>query len=131
MSSRGTTTSSLAQRYCCLSRDPHPLCSMLNEIAWLASVAEKSFTGIETSPKETVNDAMDRGAMLPSQVRQVERLSTPSRSCLRVRASRQRSPVSARRSAALEILKSSGCALESSSHVIGIDTGAPAAPLGE
>src|SRR2546426_4994848 len=32
----------------------------------LASVAEKSFTGIETSPKETVSDAMARGAMLPS-----------------------------------------------------------------
>jgi hypothetical protein len=38
----------------------------LNEIAWLASVAEKSFTGIETSPKETVSDAMERGAMLTS-----------------------------------------------------------------
>src|SRR6266571_1800569 len=66
MSSRGTTTSSLAQRYCCLSRDPSALCKRLKEIAWLASVAEKSFTGIETSPKETVSDAMARGAMLPS-----------------------------------------------------------------
>src|SRR5262249_54855176 len=63
MSSRGTATSSFAQRYCCLSRDPHPLWSMLNEIAWLDSVAEKSFTGIETSPNETVRVAMDRGAM--------------------------------------------------------------------
>src|SRR5437867_3796019 len=66
MSSRGTTTSSLMQRYCCLSRDPHSLCRRLNEIAWLASVAEKSFTGIETSPNETVSDAIARGAMLPS-----------------------------------------------------------------
>jgi hypothetical protein len=35
----------------------------LNEIARLASVAEKSFTGIDTSPNEIVNDAIDRAAM--------------------------------------------------------------------
>src|SRR5262245_9628955 len=64
MSSRPTGTSSLTQRYCCLSRDPHPLCRRLNEMAWLASVAEKSFTGIETSPEDTVRDAIERGAML-------------------------------------------------------------------
>src|SRR5262245_7385590 len=63
MSSRGTGTSSFTHRYCCLSRDPHSLCRRLKEIAWLASVAEKSFTGIETSPKETVSDAIARGAM--------------------------------------------------------------------
>src|SRR3977135_4499215 len=54
MSSRPTATSSLTQMYCCLSRDPQALCSRLNEIARLASVAEKSFTGIETIPKQTV-----------------------------------------------------------------------------
>jgi hypothetical protein len=54
--------------YCCLSREWHVLWRRLNEMAWLASVAEKSFTGIDTSPKETVSDAMERGAMLPSVV---------------------------------------------------------------
>src|SRR6266849_4631692 len=63
MSSRATATSSLTQMYCCLRRDPQALCSRLNEIARLASVAEKSFTGIDTSPNETVNDAIDRAAI--------------------------------------------------------------------
>src|SRR5437764_7945213 len=63
MSSRTTGTSSLMQMYCCFSRDPQPLCSRLKEIARLASVAEKSFTGIDTSPNEIVNDAIDRAAM--------------------------------------------------------------------
>jgi hypothetical protein len=49
--------------YCCLSRDPQALCSRLNEMARLASVAEKSFTGIETIPNETVSVAIDRAAM--------------------------------------------------------------------
>src|SRR5438552_8810600 len=64
MSSRATGTSSLMQMYCCFKRDPQALCSRLKEIARLASVAEKSFTGIDTSPNETVNDAIDRAAML-------------------------------------------------------------------
>src|SRR5262245_18618223 len=64
MSSRVTGTSSLTQRYCCLSRDPHDLCRRLKEIAWLASVAEKSFTVIETSPNDTVRDAIERSAIL-------------------------------------------------------------------
>src|SRR5207249_4012914 len=64
MSSRATGTSSLMQMYCCFRRDPQALCSRLKEIARLASVAEKSFTGIDTSPNETVNDAIDRAAML-------------------------------------------------------------------
>src|SRR5437667_522765 len=63
MSSRPTATSSFTQMYCCLSRDPQDLCSRLNEMARLASVAEKSFTGMETSPNETVNDAIDRAAI--------------------------------------------------------------------
>ena len=36
---------------------------MLKEMALLASVAENSFTGIETSPNETVSDAIERAAM--------------------------------------------------------------------
>src|SRR5689334_9828071 len=63
MSSRPTGTSSLTQKYCCFKREPQALCSRLNEMARLASVAEKSFTGMETSPKETVNDAMERAAI--------------------------------------------------------------------
>src|SRR3979411_1777742 len=63
MSSRATGTSSFTQMYCCLSRDPQVLCSRLNEMARLASGAEKSFTGIETIPNETVRVAIDRGAM--------------------------------------------------------------------
>jgi hypothetical protein len=52
------------QKYCCLRREPQVLCSRLNEMAFLASVAGKSFTGIETSPNETVSDAIDRAAMV-------------------------------------------------------------------
>jgi hypothetical protein len=33
-------------------------------MARLASVAEKSFTGMETNPNETVSDAIDRAAIL-------------------------------------------------------------------
>jgi len=39
MSSRGTGTSSFKQTYCCLRREPQPLCRRLKEIARLASVA--------------------------------------------------------------------------------------------
>src|SRR5687767_13080811 len=66
MSSRPTGTSSLTQKYCWRRREPQSLCRRLKEIFWLASVAEYSFTGIETSPKETVSDAMDRAAMAAS-----------------------------------------------------------------
>ena len=51
------------QKYCCFRREPQSLCSRLKEIALLDSVAEWSFTGIETSPKETVSVAIDREAM--------------------------------------------------------------------
>src|SRR5437660_7645443 len=64
MSSRATGTSSFTQKYCCLSREPQVLCSRLNEMARLASVAEKSLTGMDTSPKDTVNDAIDRAAIV-------------------------------------------------------------------
>jgi hypothetical protein len=38
---------------------------MLKEMDLLASVAEKRRTGIDTSPNETVNDAIERAAMEP------------------------------------------------------------------
>src|SRR2546427_1630264 len=78
MSSRPTGTSSFTQMYCCLSRDPQDLCSRLNEMARLASVAEKSFTGIETIPNETVSVAIDRAAMAfsPRRDRKSTRLNS-------------------------------------------------------
>src|SRR5687768_10921930 len=63
MSSRATGTSSFMQKYCCFSREPQALCRRLKEMARLASVAEKSLTGMETSPKDTVNEAIDRAAI--------------------------------------------------------------------
>src|SRR6266849_4493736 len=63
MSSRATGTSSFTQKYCCFSREPQVLCSRLNEMARLASVAENSLTGMDTSPNETVSDAIERAAI--------------------------------------------------------------------
>src|SRR4051794_14050656 len=63
MSSRATGTSSLMQMYCCLRREPQALCSRLNDSWRLASVAEYSFTGIATSPKDTVRVPIDLAAM--------------------------------------------------------------------
>src|SRR4029078_4917744 len=63
-SSRSTITSSLMQTYCCLRREPQVLCSMLKEIAFCDWVAVNSFTGIATSPKETVSEPMERGAAI-------------------------------------------------------------------
>src|SRR5258708_29016556 len=63
MSSCPTGSSSFQQKYCCLSREPQVLCSRLNEMARLASVAEKSLTGMDTSPNDTVNVAIDRAAI--------------------------------------------------------------------
>jgi hypothetical protein len=40
---------------------------MLNEIALLASVAEYSFTGIETNPNAMVSDPIDLAAMPASR----------------------------------------------------------------
>src|SRR5688500_7704179 len=148
MSSRGTGASSLMQKYCCLSLEPQALCSRLREIARLDSVAEWSFTGIEYGPNEIVNDAIDLAAMLhliksitcvayfARKVRRIlhyacVRLSARPRSCFRASTSPQRSSVCARRPATFVILKSSGCALASSSQLSGSDTGAPGAPRGE
>src|SRR4051812_17120848 len=63
ISSRATGISSLMQRYCCFRREPHVLCSMLKEMDLLDSVAENRRTGIDTSPKEIVNEAMERAAI--------------------------------------------------------------------
>src|SRR5574340_341772 len=64
MSSAGTTTSSLAHRYCCLRREPQPLCRRLKE-KLLLDVAVYSLTGIATRPKVTVNELIDRAGMMP------------------------------------------------------------------
>src|SRR2546423_9729594 len=64
MSSRATGTSSFTQKYCCFTREPQVLCSRLKEMARLASVAEKSLTGMDTSPNDTVKDAIDRAAII-------------------------------------------------------------------
>src|SRR6185369_9952511 len=64
MSSRATGTSSFTQKYCCFRREPQSLCSRLKEMALVDSVAEWSFTGIETSPKDTVSVAIERDAMV-------------------------------------------------------------------
>src|SRR5262249_51475990 len=83
MSSRSTTTLSFWQMYCCFRREPQVLCSKLKEMAFDACVAEYSLTGIDTRPKETVKDAIERAAMLssvplsyvhPSRRRALERL---------------------------------------------------------
>src|SRR5580692_5224840 len=71
MSCRSTTTPSLAQIYCCLRREPSFLCSRLKWIEPELRVAEYSFTGIATSPKDTVSDAIDLAAMkIPSRCMQ-------------------------------------------------------------
>src|ERR1051325_11349325 len=49
--------------YCCFKRVLHFLCSQLNVTAAEDSVAEKSFTGIETKPNETVAVPIARAGM--------------------------------------------------------------------
>jgi len=58
VSSRGTTSFSLEQMYCCLRRDPHFLCSMLNDTLALDSADEYRLTGTDTRPNEMVAVAM-------------------------------------------------------------------------
>src|ERR1700722_7712957 len=71
MSCRSTTTPSLAQIYCCLRREPSFLCSRLKWIEPELRVAEYSFTGIATSPNDTVSDAIDLAAIkIPSRCMQ-------------------------------------------------------------
>ena len=49
--------------YCCLSRVPHFLCSMLNETLVLDSDEEYIWMGTETSPKEIVAVPIDRAGI--------------------------------------------------------------------
>src|SRR5215831_13827808 len=65
MSSRSTFSPSEEQMYCCFKRDPHFLCSRLKEMALCGCEAKKSFTGMETRPKEMVPDAMARAGIHP------------------------------------------------------------------
>src|SRR5215212_1837320 len=63
VSSRPTTSLSLGQVYCCLSREPHFLWSMLNDTLDFDSAEEYRLTGTETSPNEMVAVPIDRAAM--------------------------------------------------------------------
>src|SRR6478609_8324495 len=62
MSERGTTAWSFSETYCCFSREPS-LASMLNFTDPADSVAEYSFTGIDTRPKLSDREAIERAAM--------------------------------------------------------------------
>src|SRR5450756_1350708 len=63
MWSRSTVSPSLVQTSCCFTRAWSASWSMLKEIAAFDSLAEKRFTGIETSPKEIVAVPVGRSAM--------------------------------------------------------------------
>src|SRR5688572_1698176 len=63
MSLRSTFSPSLEQTYCCLRGAPSALCSMRNEIDPSVSEEEKSWTGTETSPKDTVAEAIGRAGI--------------------------------------------------------------------
>src|SRR5438034_9987041 len=52
--------------YCCLTREPHFACSMLKEIPAELLAAEKSFTGMDTSPKEMLAVPIARALMASS-----------------------------------------------------------------
>src|SRR5690242_17007686 len=62
-SSFSTTVPSFEQMYCCLSRAPHVVCSMLKLTLAEDSLEEKRLTGTETSPNEIVADPMDLAAI--------------------------------------------------------------------
>src|SRR5689334_3402407 len=49
--------------YCCLSREPQVVCSMLKLMLAEDSLEENRLTGTETSPKEIVADPMDLAAI--------------------------------------------------------------------
>ncbi len=63
MSSFSTFTPSLAHTYCCLRREPHPLCSQLNATAALVSLVENNLIGTETRPKESVAEPIGRAGI--------------------------------------------------------------------
>ena len=58
--------------YCCLRRDPHFLCSMLNDTLALDSADEYRLTGTETSPNEIVAVAMERAGMDRRETGEIE-----------------------------------------------------------
>src|SRR4051812_41120285 len=63
MSARSTGMFSLMHRYCCFTREPQ-LCSMLKLTPPELSVAENTLTGIDTRPKLSDREAMERAAMV-------------------------------------------------------------------
>ena len=63
ISSFSTTVPSFEQMYCCLSREPQVVCSMLKLTLAADSLEEYRWTGTETSPKEIVAVPMDLAAM--------------------------------------------------------------------
>src|SRR5271169_203507 len=65
MSARSTGTPSFRQTYCCLRREPQVLCSRLKRIPPELSVAGKTFTGIDTRPKVSEREAIERAAIGP------------------------------------------------------------------
>src|SRR5437764_969597 len=62
MSARATTAWSFSETYCCFRREPSRV-RRLNFTAPDDSVAEYSFTGMDTRPKLNDRDAMERAAM--------------------------------------------------------------------
>src|SRR3954466_6448483 len=68
MSSRWTISLSVGQMYCCLSRVLHFLCSRLKDTLADAWVAANSFTGIDTSPNDTVAPAIALAMMCASVI---------------------------------------------------------------
>ena len=62
MSFRSIGSPETLDTYCCLGRAPVSGSSMLNR-TFCEEVAVKTFTGIETSPKEIVPEEIARGAM--------------------------------------------------------------------
>src|SRR5208337_1503348 len=65
MSARSTGTPSFRQMYCCLRREPQVLCNRLKRMPPELSVAGKTFTGIDTRPKVSDREAMERAAIGP------------------------------------------------------------------
>src|SRR5271170_8188301 len=49
--------------YCCLRREPQVLCSRLKRMPPELSVAGKTFTGMETRPKVSDSEAIERAAI--------------------------------------------------------------------
>src|SRR5439155_6685100 len=80
MSARSTGMFSLMHRYCCLTREPQ-LCSRLKPTPPAVSVAENTFTGIDTRPKLSDREAIERAAMTGLREGRGGRLARNQRSC--------------------------------------------------